>query len=185
MLRGRAQAGLKQYRRAQESSEAALRTLPASSDPRLAGELKNFALKLKLKRCSDFPSAGRLEEAQVRDQLGRRGTCLHDALLDYREVLEKGDSMQAEAAQEQVLQAFASYWKKCKNPPAPPPVRPKDRNARQLKTYFRELAVVLEEDCRSKIRQGSQILRGWEDASRGAATDLLKKAAAELEKIPQ
>ena len=61
--------------------------------------------------------------------------------------------------------------------------RAKDRDAQQLKTYFRELAVVLEEDCRLKIRQGLELVSGWGTAVSVGARDSLKKTTAELEKL--
>jgi hypothetical protein len=183
MLRARAQMGLGQDDRASSSVRSALTALPSPAPSPLAAAVRETSLKLKLRGCARFPSRGKLTEGQVRDQLGRRGACLHGALLQFKEVLATGDTTTCDLAQSEISEAFASYWKKCRNPPPPPPVKPKDRNAQQLKTYFRELAVVLEEDCRRQITEGRSMLTGWEAPEShvpGTALDALKKASKDL-----
>jgi tetratricopeptide (TPR) repeat protein len=183
LLRARAQLGLGQEKRASTSVDAALSASATPAPPRLQGEAKELSLRLSILTCARFPSQGKLSEAQVRDQLSRRGSCLLNALLGYRAVLKADHTPSSESATEQVTKAYASYWEKCRNPPPPPPVRPKDRDAQQLKTYFRELAVVLEEDCRQNIKKGRELLGGWETTLSSNAQDSLKKASADLEKL--
>lgn len=181
LARARAQLGLGQDKRASASADAALSTAPPPRPPRLLGQAKDLQLRISIAKCARFPSKGKLGEAQVRDQLSRRGTCLLHALLGYREVLQADHAPASESATEQVTQAYASYWDKCRNPPLPPPIHPKDRNENQLKTYFRELSVVLEESCRQNIRKGRELLAGWETTLSPRSSDSLKKASAHLE----
>jgi tetratricopeptide (TPR) repeat protein len=187
-LRARAQIGLGQDARATDSLASALKALPTPAPSPLLGDARALELELKLRHCARFPSDGKLEEAQVRDQLGRRGACLMDSLLLFKNVLLAGDAASGDESEARVSQAYASYWENCLHPPTPPPIRPKDRDARQLKTYFRELAVVLEEDCRQKIRQGQDLIQSWKSAGSSgphmpSMEDALKKASSELEKL--
>jgi tetratricopeptide (TPR) repeat protein len=185
-LRAIAQLELGQGKRSEASARTAIAAVSESAvghRPQILGEAKNVLLTLKLKQCARFPSSGKLAEAQVRDQLARRGICLHDALLTFREVLQTEHPLSLDRAVTQTTKAFASYWEKCRNPPAPPPIRPKDRSAQQLKTYFRELSVVLEEDCRQKIRQGRELLAGWDASTAANASSPLKRAISGLEPL--
>lgn len=181
ILRARSQMGLNQDTRAEASISSALEMLPVA--PALEGQLRVVILDLRLRQCARFPSPGKLEEAQVRDQLGRRGSCLLDSLVLFQKVLGTADAPAMDQGEEKLAQGYASYWEKCQQPPAPAPVKPKDRDAQQLKTYFRELAVVLEEDCRQKIHQGLDLMNVWGASVSVGARDTLKKATAELEKL--
>lgn len=184
-LRARAQLGLNQDKRATDSLVSAIQALPTPAPAQLSGEARELKLELKLRHCDKFPSDEKLEEAQVRDQLGRRGSCLLDSLILFKNVLATEDASSCEDSQGRISQAYASYWEKCVHPPGPPAIRPKDRDARQLKTYFRELAVVLEEDCRQKIHQGQELIQSWRSGGSAGPRmeDALKKASAELEKL--
>ena len=147
--------------------------------------METLEIELKNRQCAKFPSAGRPDEAQVRDQLNRLGDCLLESLLIFRQALADGDGPSAEEAQEEMGSAYASYWEKCQHPPAPPPTTPKDRTARQLEAYFRELAVVLNQDCRQKIHQGLDLMNGWTSTTPEATVDSLKKTRTTLEKLPR
>ena len=194
MLRARAQIGLDQDARAESSVASALKLLPNPAQGQvwvqIASEARQVQVELKLRHCAKFPSSEKLEEDQVRNQFGRRGTCLLDSVNLFKNVLTLGDNASSESTGQILSLAYASYWERCQHPPSPPPVHPKDRNAQQLKTYFRELAVVLEEDCRQKIHQGLELINSWKGDSptsrialSAQAEDTLRKASAELEKL--
>src|SRR5262249_50706239 len=91
-LKARALAGLGRDDRAQEAVDSAkpdLQSLPQTAFETIDARagLARIELILKYRRCARFPSPEPLGEAQVRDQISRRGLCLLEALPAFRTAL--------------------------------------------------------------------------------------------------
>ncbi len=186
LLKARAQIGLKQDMRAESTLDSAKKTLTDQMPASLRTEAFAAGLKLKLLACAKFPSAGPLDESQIRDQLDRRGTCLLQSLLIHRQALAAGDMALARLAQSELTQAARNYSHTCSNPPPPPPITigpdktRKTRTAQQVKTYNREMSVVLEQDCRAKLKQGYDLTQGWKESLPTSTAPLLTELSTEL-----
>lgn len=148
---------------AMAAAEAKLGQLASPPAP-LVGETRLTRLRVKNDRCAALPSSARMEESQARDQLERRGTCVTEGMLLYKEVLKTGDTRAMDRATREALSAVEGYRRACLNPPDPP-LRPR-RTELQLRRYREELGQALARDCREKQRAALELVLSWKtDAS--------------------
>jgi hypothetical protein len=161
LLQARALTAMNQDERARR----ALLSARENAGPRPALEADAFAVEilLKTRQCGRFPSARRLSEDQVIDQLDRRGACLLEALLPFRSTLERGERGPAEEAGSRLGRSFEGFADACANPPDPPVLRPVDRSAAQLKRYRLELSTLLRNRCATKLHDAASVLHAWDD----------------------
>lgn len=160
LLKSRALIGLDQDERALAAWDSASKVLkPLKSLKSLkSDETFEVRLILKTRSCDRFPSAGPLDEAQVKDQLLRRSTCLKEALLLYRDHITSTDSPSAKNASAIILDSFAGLVHACKEPPMPPRLTPKERTPEQLKRYREELSAALRADCRRALEESADLV---------------------------
>ncbi len=126
------------------------------------------ALRLKSRTCARLPSSGSLTEAQVLDQLSRRGDCLLEGITLTHEALHlpiaAGEETAVGGIQRETAESWAAYAKACRNPPP----LPGKASATEKKHYRTELA--------------DQLLKGF-DRKRAQAIEILKPTA-EKETLP-
>lgn len=158
LLKSKTLVGLKKDRPAQQALGDGLKLITPASAPALRGEGQTTRLELKLLECAKFPSSGPLDEGVVRHQLDRRGTCLLESLQLARETSQIGYLPSTQVSAGLVSHAFADYLVSCQHPPAPPKLKPKDRDPQQRETYFKELRTLLAQDCRKKVAQAVDLL---------------------------
>ncbi|MGK5081902.1 tetratricopeptide repeat protein [Bdellovibrionota bacterium FG-1] len=168
-------------------SSAAIASVQAvvadKAPPSLKGELLGVRQALKLRSCAKFPSANFLEEAQARDQLGRRGECILESLLFFHQTLLTADLASAQESKDRLLTGFKSYLKACSKPPGPPALHPKPRTPDQTHAYLRELSLVLRNEGLQNLQQAIELLKAWSAPLSKETSDLIHQTLAEMEKL--
>ncbi len=135
-------------------------------------------LLLKLKHCSKFPSPGKLDESQMIDQLNRRGTCLLEAVLIYKEILNSQSEFHIEQAQGLIQNSFSDYLKKC-NLPYNEHVLPQGKRTKpELEKHVTELSLKLKEDYSKKQTNALDLLVSWK--SKFPAASILEASLKEV-----
>lgn len=182
VAKGNSQIGLNQDARARRSLESARAGLkdssPKSDDRALEGMATVLGLNLKARDCERFPSAKRLEEDQVRDQLDRRGDCLLEAQLLYKDLLAIAHDPSSREGTSVLASAFADYLVACRNPPDPVG----NRSQAELKRYRGELEIVLRVDCAAKIKKAMEFAEGWKAGMSTASILHLEELARKIGK---
>jgi tetratricopeptide (TPR) repeat protein len=167
LIKSRALLGLKHEARAINALEAAEKELSEKNSAEVRGRAYVLHLQLKTLTCARFPSAGSLTEAQTKDQFERRGTCLLEAVLLFRKILESGDETSMENAVDQVSDSYHDYLHACGHPPASALFLNKNKisnqkpSALQRKRYQSELTDVIVVDCRKKSNEAIDLLQSW------------------------
>jgi tetratricopeptide (TPR) repeat protein len=151
--------GLNQDDKAAEALAISKKSLSSEADP-LWSWARLVELQLKTRFCGRFPPPGELDEAQVRDQLSRRGDCLLESQLIFRELLrlKPGEEKRSLEGLDNLTSAYEAYHKACANPPRPPG----KRSALELKRYRTELVDVLVPMCAEKLQKAGSMMKGWD-----------------------
>ena len=162
LLKSRSLLALHQDSRATQALEAFKRE--AKKDPEFEGsDLKAPAqaadFSLKARKCALFPSTGQLDEAQVQNQMSRKGDCLLEAALLYKELLWTGSLEWTEASSKELESSYSTYHRQCRNPPPPRETGKKPRTAAQLKSYAVELSEALSSDCVLRTQRTLELLK--------------------------
>lgn len=101
------------------------------------------------------------EEIRVRSEIETRGTCLLQALVQFRKTLTPEHKASADRAVALATEAFKDFRKACENPPNPPRLQPKDRTASQLKSYREELSHELSRIYETQRKAAHQMISNW------------------------
>lgn len=160
LIRSQALLGLKHQARAQNALESAEKRIINKTSPAITGRIFDLKLQIKLQHCETLPGIGPLDEAQLRDQLERRGTCLLEALLIFQKVLKTGDLKYSGAAAAQMNEAYNNYARECTHPKS----RKEGGKPRTLKEsvqYQVELASVLTRDLKFKSTHALELIDSW------------------------
>lgn len=160
LIKSQALFGLRYENPATAALESALRQLTAANSALVRGKAFNLQLRYKFLVCSRFPSSGPLDETQIRDQLDRRGTCLLETLLVFKNILDTKDAAAVKLAVDQTERAFTEYQKICSAPPLPPQIQ-KSKVALQKKRFRVELADRLILDFRNKTALAQEMIGNW------------------------
>jgi len=183
LIKGWALLGLGRVERATKTLDAAKASLTASSSPSVRGETPRLELELKLRGCRKLPTSKILDEAQIHNQLDRRGTCLLEALLLFHKIIEAGDPKAAKLGEDQLRTGFRSFADLCAKPPMPPAIAPKNRTAKQLKQYRAELAYALQQECQKKYASALDLLTGWKESAPAPTSEALNQLSLEIQKV--
>jgi tetratricopeptide (TPR) repeat protein len=192
LLKSQALIGLGKDLRARQALDsaraelaAAARLQPVPNATALEGHASWLGLALKTRSCARYPGPGSMNEAQAREQMDRRGSCLLEASLLYRDTLRPGDVRWADQATRDMSIAFRAYARACAEPPPPPGKRSKE----QLGRYRAELVQLLEADCRARYSRALDLLRSWKpELASGPMREQLEQlahAVAELQAPPR
>jgi tetratricopeptide (TPR) repeat protein len=149
LVQARALIALNEDARAEQSLASAIALSPGGASA-LQGAAET-GLDLKLRQCARLPGPPPLEEANARDQYARRGDCLLEGLL----LVLKEPSPALEG---HWIAAWRNYREAVRKPPPPPRLVPRDRDARQKRTYARELALALMQDLRARARHAIELM---------------------------
>jgi tetratricopeptide (TPR) repeat protein len=155
VIKTRALLLLKQSKRAESSLAAARRRKLADSlhPPTATLWLEVADLQFTESKCARYPSASRLAEEQVIDQMGRHADCVLQARTQYDKILAlpeptsidgKQARTDAEASWGRIRRRFEDN---CENPPLPLEKRTKQ----ELEAYRSELKLALQPAC-SKVK---------------------------------
>jgi tetratricopeptide (TPR) repeat protein len=129
----------------------------------LEGPVSSVQLTLKLKNCRKFPSSGNLEEEQIIDQLNRRGTCLLEALLLYKQILNSQSNPHIVNSTQTISSAYKDYLKSCENP-YDATIKPKGKRSNlENQKHVSELSVKLKDDFGRKLTHSLDLLVGWKE----------------------
>ncbi|HUP56536.1 MAG TPA: hypothetical protein VM598_03725 [Bdellovibrionota bacterium] len=161
LLKARAQIGLGQLERAEKSLGDARRGVTATSSAALRGEAAWTRMRLETRHCEKLPARGKMDEAQARNQIERRGNCLLGAALHAREAIASGDPEWSRLAEAEAREASSSFRAACSNPPDPLPLRKGRRTAVEVLKYRSELADVFARDCAAKLTSAIGMVEGW------------------------
>jgi tetratricopeptide (TPR) repeat protein len=159
LLRARAQMGLKKDWDATRSLDSAKKIAEENHYTSLLGESAAVAISLKTRACALLPNpkSGALDEAQTRQQFDRRGTCLIEAVLLFRDVLKSEDEEWVAESQTELMDSFKNYSVACLNPPP----APGKRTTQQAKQYKSELVGILAQDCKKTREKAKDLLAAW------------------------
>ncbi len=149
------------------------------SGPTLYGELHWLELKIQSRECARIVGKKKLDEGQTRQLMSRRGTCLLEAALDYKEELDTGTDSWIKEAADELIRGFDSYSQACTTPP--PAVG--KRTAVELKRYNEELVFYLKKDCREKYTKALEILYNWRPGARETAAQSIDVVTESLTKM--
>jgi hypothetical protein len=149
---------LGQDERAQETLDSVSPQIkPAETD--FAAEAAWAKMKLVTRRCSKLLAKGGLDEAQVRNQLSRRGDCMLEATVAARDALMTGQTLWAKRVEQQAIEALGSFEDVCRKPPSPP--KKSKRTQTELKKYRAELSDIMARDCAHAVQGAITMLDGW------------------------
>lgn len=163
-----------------QSSRDALARLPGGGeDPALRAETPRLELMLKTRACAKFASERRIGEEALRDQLTRRGDCLAEALLSYRELLAQGDTASSSSAGSELGNSFGEYLRVCVTPPPPAG----KRTPRQLRQYRAELASLLRQDCQTQIAHSISLIQQWKASLKPEASGPMQELLRALQEL--
>ncbi len=112
--------GLHHPLRATQALESTEKQITDKNSAEVRGQASVLKLHLKILNCAQLPIPGPLDEAQIMDQLDRKGTCLQEALLLFQKTLQTGDLLSATTTASQLNENFDSYIHQCSHPPHPP-----------------------------------------------------------------
>jgi len=151
ILHTRALLGLRQLSRAKNSLEAARkRPRDGTLQPKNAALwLEVLELQTQELACARYPSAKKLREDQVLDQMRRKVQCVQGAQTQFAKVrdLTASEALGGNEAKRQAEQSWngiRSHLKKnCNNPPLPI----EKRSPQELQIYLQELQTALREVC--------------------------------------
>lgn len=124
------------------------------------------------------------EESKVRTEIEARGTCLDEALVNFRTILTPEHSPSADRAVSLAAKAFEDYRHACQNPPNPPHLTPKDRTAAQLKSYKAELADELTQIYEGHRKAALQMISNWKHET-PPPSDFVQRRLQKLEESLQ
>jgi len=173
LIRSRALILMNQDDRALETLDSASAGIKPG-EASLAAEAAWTRMKLVSRRCARLPGKGGMDEAQVRDQLGRRGGCVLEATVIAREALMTGATDWAKRVEEQAVEVVGSFHEACTRAPDPPRSKPR-RTAEELRKYRAELADVMARDCAGALKGAVTMLDGWKDRVPTQSAPYLKK----------
>lgn len=158
LIKARALVLLKQDAKAEKTVDSVIQRLSPDSDAELRGEAAWVRMKLVSRRCTQLPGKGGMDEAQARDQLRRRGSCMLEATVLAREALISGQEEWARKAELETRQASSGFRAACATPPPPAKIK---RSKTELQKYNAELADVLAKDCAKTLRGAVSLVEGW------------------------
>jgi tetratricopeptide (TPR) repeat protein len=161
ILRTQALMARNEDEKAQASATSALSSAEQLHSKELLGDAQALQLELKTRECAKHPSKGPLEESRVRAEIKARGTCLSEALVQFRKVLAQEDAGSSDQAVQLVRNGYADYRQACAHPPKPPKLKPKDRTTAQLKHYQLELADDLLQIYEGQQKTARQFIKTW------------------------
>lgn len=184
-LKANALLGLKQKSRLQLALTALESQLASVTSAEGRGIAYQAQLRAKLAECTEFPSQKDLKESQIRDQLDRRGTCLLEALQNYRQVLRNAEPESVALAGAEMTAAFKSYAAICKNPnsafaASDSDAKSQNRSGRVLQS---ELSAKLTAECSQKWQTAVEFLDHWSTSVPPHIKDPLKNTTNNLMKL--
>ncbi len=163
------------------ANDGALQVAQNSSASDLVAQAWVNSLRLKTWQCSKFPSAKKLSEEQVKDQMDRRGTCLLEAMKIQYNLFQTQDITGTQQGNALIVKAWQEYLAAADAPPPPLPLKPKDRTATQIKRYYAELSSFLRIAAHQDLRDALAIIAGWTlPAKMHSARDVLKDEIGKL-----
>lgn len=161
ILKAEALATRHEDERSLRSLDSARHLLTAAKDDRALDALRSeaawLALLLNTHDCARYPSHERMDEAQARSQLDRRGDCEMSGLLLFREVAGLKSSAWIDRSAGDLLTSFDDYAKACVSPPLP---RGK-RAPVQLRRYKDELRAMLTDACLHRYQEARSLMERW------------------------
>ncbi|MFL5814368.1 MAG: outer membrane protein assembly factor BamD [Bdellovibrionia bacterium] len=162
LLRSQVWIARNQNGKAKASTVSALALADQSQSKPLLAQARTQEFEILTRECA-LPSAKKSakDEARVRKDMETRGTCLTEALIQFRKALAPEHTASAERATLIATQAFKDYRRACENPPNPPKLQPKDRTAEQLKSYKVELADHLTQIYETHRKAALQMISNW------------------------
>ena len=158
LIRAQAFLGLNKELQAEQSLDAfKKRAETETPNAQLVAKHAHLRMQLKLRQCEQLPEKRPIEEAFVRAQMQRRGTCILEALAFFKKIYDRKALSAAELSSIHLKTAFQNYRKACNHPPPPPP----GRNPLETQRYLQELAQILRFDCNQRAEQATTILNSW------------------------
>ncbi len=159
----------------------AQKRLGTRKDPALLSEALFLRLWLNTRVCAKLGSEKIGDEGTVREQINRRGTCLLDSLLTFKEILMAQDPSESSKATEKMKEAYDDFAHACANPPRPTQLHPTPRNAQQLRSYRLELTAKLKQDCQGKYLDALDFLSTWKPKLPASTSRYVNAVTKELE----
>lgn len=178
LLKSRALSGLEQRAPAKRAWESAQSELDqhTTAAPATRGAVASIGIELKARDCGLLGTRGPLTEEQARHQLSRRGDCVKEAFLLYREVLKSEDPSWLKRATLGIQLILTEYQEACLNPPSPPG----KRTQAQLTQYKTELVQLLKQDCQQKHKESQAMLESWKEAHSSGVSSQVKQVTQAL-----
>ncbi len=175
--------GLKHEARARSAMETAIREMSNKMSRSTQGKTLFLDLNLKVLECNHLPSPDSMNENQLKNQLDRRGTCLLEALLLYRNTLINKDIPSATQATELLSQAFQDYDHSCTTPSLHLNAHELKRSPQQKSAYLGELADLLIQECGKKYNTGLALLNSWKSVLPPITSNLTLKVYHTLKNL--
>jgi tetratricopeptide (TPR) repeat protein len=169
LLRSQVWIARDQNEKAKASVISALSLAESLKSKPLLGEARATEYEIMTRECLRSSSTQRhkkgkallKDEAHVRSEIETRGTCLTEALVQFRKVLGTEHEPSAERALTLAKNSFADYRQACENPPQPPALKPRDRTADQLRKYRNELVDNLSQIYENHRKTAVQMIVNW------------------------
>lgn len=156
LLRTMAQMKLGQPQNAKKTLSSFYSRSASQKNNDLKSHAKSLEIQLKTQECSLYPTRLAKDEGTIRNQLKRRGKCLLEALLLYKDFLHHKDPQHARFTTQLMANEFQSYRKSCENPPAP-----KNLTKTQRKRFQEELSHLLKRDFQEQKEVALDLLESW------------------------
>lgn len=140
-------------------------------------------LNLKLHFCQEWLNRNKpsqkLNEAQVREQLNQRGSCLLEAAVWLQKVFKEGVTATATQATQKFHSALKELFQTCHRPPVLPPG---SRSQEEIRHFKQELALILKRDCKDNYSKIRDFIEKWEKdlptSTRSQLKEILNDAAS-------
>lgn len=171
LLQVQALLGLDQEGNALKVWDSKLKRLPMNTPLQITSQASLLHLQLKIKECDHLPSTKPflvplhlpvpLNEAQVQNQLERKGTCLLETLLPFQKLLTERDLKTANQGADELSLTFQNYLQLCTSPPASLIQVSNEMSTVQRQKYLAELTDSLIERCRMKTEEALRQLTSW------------------------
>lgn len=176
LLKSQALLALHRHAEAQSVSDSAITSLTCDKNAPLRAKVYENQLQLKTLSCALLgapeswtsvlkKSRRAAYDAQIRDQIKRRGTCLEEALLTYRKILEVESSLITQKADQTLKQAYAQY-----------------RRATLFEKFHVELRDLLYKEYKSSTAQAVDLLTSWKPSLSPKMVTSVENLSQDLQK---
>lgn len=160
-----------------ESARESARKATSQAAPDFSARALVVETQLKTRACARYPSSTRLNEGQMRDQMNRRGICLHEAILLFHQTVQTEQARPVEESLALVSQAFQDYSQACRAPVVNLP----RLTASQKAAYEKDLKELLARECSKKFREARTMIEEFQKKS--PSSTALQKMASKIEDI--